>query len=620
MVTGWKRFIPHLRVLPEDNEDVAVVSLPDSDADSQDYDLTADESPKCSGIKNWDIVDKTFSAGSDEQGQDMPKYQPPINHYREATQRYNQLEKDIPYELRDEAGRPWWKFFDEFEYRVNKQYKKSRKWYEFIYPNHTTKNPAERKLLYKLDLLITFYFFLLSWSKSVDTNNYTNAYVSNMREDLQMKGDDYINTSTISNVGSIVFQLPFMYLLPRYPAHILLPIMDMGWTWFTFACYRAKTLSELQGYRFILNAFGAAYYPVSQYIMGCWYAPDELSSRVCLFFCGNLLGSVTSGLLQGSIFSSLDGHLGLAGWRWMFLIDAMAISLPTAILGFFVVPGIPSKCYSLFLTDEEIKIARIRNKRNQIKDGTDKSKLKPLWDKSLWKSVFMYPTFWVLCIFDMCSWNNMTAYSGSYALWLKSNTNYSIVQVNNLSVLPACLGFAYVFFCALGADLFHCKWIFMVFAAIMNTTSCAILIKWDVANKTKWFAFLTTYFSVAASPCLWSFINDFLRFDPQIKAVTWIAIYSFSQSTNAWIPKLAWPTTESPRFQTGYTVALIFGVIYGLWTFVVLYLYKRNERQHALGNGIILYDSSKPDKDGGVPEFVATDLEQREDGYYYVKD
>lgn len=127
---------------------------------------------------------------------------------------------------------------------------------------------------------------------------------------------------------------------------------------------------------------------------------------------------------------------------------------------------------------------------------------------------------------------------------------------------------------------------------------------------------MTTYFSVAASPCLWSYINDFLRFDPQIKAVTWIAIYSFSQSTNAWIPKLAWPTTESPRFKTGYTVSLIFGVIYGLWTFVVLYLYKRNEKQHALGNGIILYDSSQNDV---VPEFVETDLEQREDGYYYVK-
>lgn len=456
---------------------------------------------------------------------------------------------------------------------------------------------------------------MLCWSKSVDLNNYTNAYVSNMKEDLNMKGNDYVYTSTIANVGAIVFQLPFMYLLPRFPSHIILPVMDLGWTWFTFACYRANSLAELRAYRFILSAFGAAYYPVSQYILGCWYAPDEINSRVCLFFCGQQLGSVTSGLLQSRIFKSLNGVHGLAGWRWMFLIDAIAISLPTALIGFFVIPGVPSKCYSLFLTDEEIRIARARNKRNQIKDGVDKSKLAPLWSRKLWKKVFCTPAFWVLVVFDTCSWNNMTAYSGSYTLWLKSNTKYSIAQVNNLSVIPACLGFAYVIFCAFGADLFRCKWIFMVFAAIMNTVSCALLIKWDIPSKAKWYAFFTTYFSVAASPCLWSFINDFLRFDPQVKAITWIAIYSFSQSTYAWIPTLAWPTVESPRFKTGYTVSLIFGAIYGLWTFVVLFFYKRNEKKHALGNGIILYDSNKGEE---LPEFVKKDMEER-DGYYYLK-
>ena len=595
MVTGWRRFVPHLRVLPGD-ENITVESSTDTDSD-----INIKEHHEDQYSAQKDSIDKI----------------PHHNTIQEISENYNQLQKDIPYELRDESGRKWWKYFDEFEYRLNKQRKESRSWYEFLYPNHKKQSKAERKLLYKLDLVIGVYFLMLCWSKSVDTNNYTNSYVSHMKEDLDMKGNDYIHTSTIGNVGAIVFQLPFMYLLPRYPAHLILPFMDFGWAWFTFACYRVKSLGELQAYRFILNAFGAAYYPVSQYVLGCWYAPDELSSRVCLFFCGQLLGGVTSGLLQARIFKSLDGVNGLAGWRWMFLIDAVAISIPTAIIGFFVIPGIPSKCYSLFLTDEEIMIARARNKRNQIVDGVDKSKLTSLFSKKIWKQVFLTPTFWVLVIFDTCSWNNMTAFSGSYTLWLKSNYEYTIEQVNNLSVLPACLGFAYVFFCSFGADIFHCKWIFMVFAAIMNTVSCALLIKWDIPSKTKWYAFLTTYFSISASPGLWSFINDFLRFDPQVKAVTWIAIYSFSQSTYAWIPNLAWQTTESPRFKTGYIVSLIFGAIYGLWTFVVLYLYKKNEKRHALGNGIILYDSSKGE---AAPEFVTEDMELRDDGYYYVKD
>ncbi|CCE61766.1 hypothetical protein TPHA_0B00940 [Tetrapisispora phaffii CBS 4417] len=528
------------------------------------------------------------------------------------------LKKNFPYELRDEKDRRWYSYFNEYEYRLNKHYRNTKRgaWYEFLYPNHSKKSRAERHLLYKLDMVIAFYFLMLCWSKSVDTSNYTNAYVSGMKEDLHMKGNDFIYTSTIANVGSIIFQLPFMYLLPRFPAHIILPCMDMGWTWFTFACYRAKSLAELRAYRFILNAFGAAYYPVSQYILGCWYAPDELSSRVCMFYCGQLLGTVTSGLLQSKIYDALNGVHGIAGWRWMFLIDAVAISLPTAIIGFFVIPGVPSKCYSLFLTDEEIRIARTRNRLNNIKDAVPKEELKKLWDLSIWKKVFGTSTFWVLVVFDACSWNNFGSTGGAYSLWLKANPDYSISRVNQLSALPASLGFFYVILCSFGADLFRCKWIFMVFAAIMNTISCAILIKWDVSAATKWFAFLLTYFSVAASPCLWTFINDFLRFDPQIKAVTWIAIYSVSQSTYAWIPTLVWPTVDSPRFKTGYISSLIFGAIYGLWTFVVLYFYKRNEKRNALNNGIIIYNSDKEEK----PAFVENMLTEDEDGFYYRND
>lgn len=256
---SWRSYFPHLRKLPEDDQ-----SLYSDDTNSS---IIAEEELHHS-------VDK--SSKTDVTAETTAVEPHPHN-----------LRHDLPYEVRDEAGRKWWKYFDEFEYRVNKEYKKSRKWYEFLYPNHTTQTKAERRLLYKLDIIIALYFFMLCWSKSVDLNNYTNAYVSNMKEDLNMKGNDYVYTSTIANVGAIVFQLPFMYLLPRFPSHIILPVMDLGWTWFTFACYRANSLAELRAYRFILSAFGAAYYPVSQYILGCWYAPDEINSRVCLFFVGN---------------------------------------------------------------------------------------------------------------------------------------------------------------------------------------------------------------------------------------------------------------------------------------------------------------------------------------------
>lgn len=523
------------------------------------------------------------------------------------------------YELRNEKGRnKFFKFFDEFEYRLNSKDKVTRKTpnlLKFLYPSRVTNTKAEKTLLFKLDLLIGLYFLMLCWSKSVDLNSYTSAYISGMKEDLGFVRNDYIYTSAICGVGAIVFQLPFMYILPRFPAHYVLPIMDLGWTWFTFACYRSNSLADFRAYRFIANSFGGAYYPVSQYILGAWYGPDELSSRVFLFFCGQLLGGVTSGLLQGSIFKSLNMVHGLAGWRWMFIIDAIAISLPTCFLGFFLIPGTPDLCYSLFLTDDEIKIARARSRRFAI--NYPKGKLPKFFSWANWKKLFFSPFFWVLCVFDTLSWNNMTAFSGSYSLWLKSLDKYSIVKMNNLSALPAALGFAYVALCSFGSDFFRCKWAFIFFSNIMNAVSCAILIKWDVSSSAKWFAFLTTYFSVSASPCLWSIINDFLRFDPQMKAMTWIAIYSFSQSTYSWIPTLTWKTVESPKFRTGYIASLCFTLAYAAWSLVVLFFYKQNEKNHCVDNGIILYNDDESETKE-IPTYVSKYLELREDGYYYL--
>lgn len=48
-----------------------------------------------------------------------------------------------------------------------------------------------------------------------------------------------------------------------------------------------------------------------------------------------------------------------------FVIDTI-ITIPIGIIGFFVLPGTPNKCYSLFLSDEEIYLARDRLRRANI--------------------------------------------------------------------------------------------------------------------------------------------------------------------------------------------------------------------------------------------------------------
>jgi MFS transporter, ACS family, pantothenate transporter len=58
-----------------------------------------------------------------------------------------------------------------------------------------------------------------------------------------------------------------------------------------------------------------------------------------------------SGYLQAGLYKGLNGHGGLAGWRWLFISDAI-ISIPIAVWGFWAIPDLPSNTRAFYLTKD----------------------------------------------------------------------------------------------------------------------------------------------------------------------------------------------------------------------------------------------------------------------------
>lgn len=65
------------------------------------------------------------------------------------------------------------------------------------------------------------------------------------------------------------------------------------------------------------------------------------------------------GYLQTAAYKNLNGVGGLAGWRWLFIIDGV-ISLPIALAGFAIFPGLPAGGKPWWLTGAEHELARKR--------------------------------------------------------------------------------------------------------------------------------------------------------------------------------------------------------------------------------------------------------------------
>lgn len=49
-----------------------------------------------------------------------------------------------------------------------------------------------------------------------------------MADELGFHGNELVQFQTIFVVGNVVGLLPFIYLFPRVPMHILVPTLDLG--------------------------------------------------------------------------------------------------------------------------------------------------------------------------------------------------------------------------------------------------------------------------------------------------------------------------------------------------------------------------------------------------------
>lgn len=72
--------------------------------------------------------------------------------------------------------------------------------------------------------------------------------------------------------------------------------------------------------RFLLGVLGTPVSSGSIYILSSWYRGDELFKRAGVWFVSSNVGSFMGGYLQAAAHAGLDGKMGMAGWRWLFII------------------------------------------------------------------------------------------------------------------------------------------------------------------------------------------------------------------------------------------------------------------------------------------------------------
>ncbi|WP_423200411.1 Tartrate transporter [Cupriavidus sp. H19C3] len=153
-----------------------------------------------------------------------------------------------------------------------------------------------------------------------------------MKQDLSFSDAVYGLGAGIFFLGYFLFEVPSNLLLEKIGARKTL--MRIMVVWGCISASFAVITTPMQFYvaRFLLGAFEAGFFPGIVLYLTYWYPPAMRGKIITLFMSAIAVSGVIGGPLSGWIMAHLSGASGLAGWQWLFLIEAV----PSIILGVLV--------------------------------------------------------------------------------------------------------------------------------------------------------------------------------------------------------------------------------------------------------------------------------------------
>lgn len=474
------------------------------------------------------------------------------------------------------------------------------------------------KFLFKIDACILTYVCLQYWINYVDRVGFSNAYVTGMKQSLNLTGKDFNLINTCFSVGYIISMIPHNIMLLKVKPKFYLAFCTIVWGILTIILHCAKDFKQCCAIRFFQGVFESCTFSGTHLILGSWYLEKELPFRSAIFTSSGLVGSLFSGFMQVGIYNSMDGLQGMQGWRWLFIIDGI-ITIPIALLALFIFPDTPdlmickldtpSKAenqsilgrveYYLdklsfvdkIFTADEIKYAK---KRLPIRDGTvvDSDKagevkktnfVSILSSWSIWKRIFgrwhwyLFSLVWALGGLNI-SWSS----NSTFMLYL-TEKGYSIAQRNHYPMGIFAVGIV----ATLATSVFltfkpkgHLIPSIIISVVLFIT---AIMIRSNPNKDVQ--VFIAQYLagiSYAGQAVFFSWCNVVTGNDLQERAITLASMNMFSGAVNAWWSIIFYPATDVPTFKNGTYAMMATTIATALVSTAIWYLYKRDEKKRAL--------------------------------------
>ncbi|KIX09213.1 uncharacterized protein Z518_00292 [Rhinocladiella mackenziei CBS 650.93] len=189
-----------------------------------------------------------------------------------------------------------------------------------------------------------------------DRSNLGNARVAGMYDDLKLDDQDYYHAVVTFQVGYLIAGTPSNMILVRVRPSLYIPMLMILWGTCATCLGAIQTKGQLWAVRFLLGITEAGFAPGVFFLISAWYRKEEQSKRFIIFLSASILSGAFGGIIAGIIAKNLDGAQGIAGWRWLFIIEGV-LTVAIAFIAPFFLLNFPATSNRLTLEEKDTRAA-----------------------------------------------------------------------------------------------------------------------------------------------------------------------------------------------------------------------------------------------------------------------
>jgi MFS family permease len=354
--------------------------------------------------------------------------------------------------------------------------------------------------------------------------------------------------------------IPSQIILTYVRPSFWLPGLEIAWGIITGLMSIVTHANHVYALRVLLGLFESSAWPGMMTLLMYWYTPTELAKRMGFYHSCQAVGSMMSGAMQAAITDTMDGRHGIAGWRWLFIINGI-ITVVWGIAGVFMMPDVPNKPNPLafWFRKGDAELAMLRLARH----GRAESK------KMTWAGVKRTFSSWVVYFIAVLYVASVLGTYGNvyFSLFLKSLKNadgsprWTISQVNAIPIGAYGINVVFVWIWALLSDFLESRWTLIVTQAVIGIVTCIVMSIWtshpdSVDLSAAYASYFIAFTCLGTAPLIFSWLSDLIPQDPEARALVVGVSVAAYYAISSWSQVLTWPASQSPHYKYGWQSAL----------------------------------------------------------------